>query len=454
MKWYRKAVVNNFLGQSDFENKNMSKCCLWTCTKITNGTQVTLFKFPERDTDLFYRWADAVGKPLDFFVQCRRYICCLHFEENDFDQTCLMKRKLMPHLNTRLVLKKTAVPSRFLTIEDVKHFLTARKARDDKSPLVPDVYRKYCAYAEDRTDFPKVDTEIGGTGLDEIWNTKDYIKEEVDVCEENDREPSDNCNLGYTATEADILEHRESAKDGNSEDGGGENDQRTGKKFECNHCPASFMWMGELRKHKLICHGGYVCHICKKKLININNLRCHKKKKHGIVNVYECEICGSAFPHGQGLANHGRVHKTSANCQNCNCFGSPTNGIRHNCPEYRDQFGCTACGKFFPTKSGLKSHVSKMHCELSCTVCYLKFSSRSRLRLHLMEHADLVCRECNETFEDVDSLEKHNEKHLRVHCQECNTNFANRRRFNRHVSLLSCKSQNSAPSRVKMMVDT
>lgn len=149
----------------------MSKCCLWTCTQIANGTQVTLFKFPERDTELFYKWVNAIDKPLDYFLQCRRYICCLHFEETDFDQTCLMKRKLMPHLNTRLVLKKNAVPSRFLTSEEVSDFLIARKTNDDRSSLVPDIYRKYCA-SEEKTEYTNAEIEIEKAGLNAEWDTK------------------------------------------------------------------------------------------------------------------------------------------------------------------------------------------------------------------------------------------------------------------------------------------
>lgn len=281
----------------------------------------------------------------------------------------------------------------------------------------------------------------------------DYIKEEVDSDEEEVNEPSKDFSLGYVKTEPNISHCK--VKDENLEEKSEEIGERPPvKKFECNHCSASFMWMGELRKHKLLLHGGYVCHICKKKLISISNLRCHKKKKHGIVNVYECEICGLSFPHAEGLANHDRTHKISANCRKWKCFGSPADGMRHNCPEFKDQYGCAACGRFFPTKKGLKSHINKVHCELSCTVCYLKFSSRSRLRLHLAEHTDLVCQKCNESFDDVDQLEKHSEKHLQVHCEQCSTNSAGRRRSSRHMSLRSCKSRQYAVPSKKMMFGT
>ena len=80
--------------------------------RSADGFKLAFFTFP-KDQARRDIWVHRCAQKDKFNIETSR-VCSQHFEEADYDPSCVMQRALMPHGNIRMMLKETAVPSRML----------------------------------------------------------------------------------------------------------------------------------------------------------------------------------------------------------------------------------------------------------------------------------------------------------------------------------------------------
>ncbi|CAG9862797.1 unnamed protein product [Phyllotreta striolata] len=189
------------------------------------------------------------------------------------------------------------------------------------------------------------------------------------------------------------------------------------------------------------------CHICKKELVSIDELKEHQKSH----KTHVCEHCGAAFTKNSYLRDHLLVH-TSVKRYSCNVCGKKfkyRNGlaVHRNIHVNFRGFMCDTCGQGFNAKSTLKTHMKLKHSDERnwlCPECPLTFKVKSWLDKHysrkhtLNRTKDFVCSMCGIAYLNKTTLTRHiSEKHtgtpVRHFCTVCEKSYSMKTKLNIHM---------------------
>lgn len=143
--------------------------------------------------------------------------------------------------------------------------------------------------------------------------------------------------------------------------------------FKCDECTKEFIYLGNLKNHKVSSHG----------------------EKINRIATLVCQNCPAKFVNKKSLVAHSSLHHGSFSCGECSFTSSVQKEL----------------------KKHAKSHVELEPEVIACTQCDQEFSDRKKLRDHKKNRhrnkisVSVVCPTCSSNFMSRDSFRKHDKKH-------------------------------------------
>ncbi|XP_063235622.1 zinc finger protein ZFP2-like isoform X2 [Bacillus rossius redtenbacheri] len=231
--------------------------------------------------------------------------------------------------------------------------------------------------------------------------------------------------------------------------------------YKCTLCAKSFKWKKNLRLHQRSVHGTTAgkpcaeehkrstarvqCGVCGQYMASKWNLYVHMKR-HDNINFSKsslCHICGKRLCNLQAMSRHLDTHAgiKPFKCEICcKSFSTKINRDNHERTHTGERpFGCDVCGRRFGSKSHLHNH-KVVHSEerpFECSYCAKTFRQRAHLRLHIRTHTGekpYSCATCSRAFSQKNDLTKHVLTHSeeRLFVCECGVSFRQNRDLKKH----------------------
>uniref|UniRef100_A0A182IQC6 C2H2-type domain-containing protein n=2 Tax=Anopheles atroparvus TaxID=41427 RepID=A0A182IQC6_ANOAO len=193
----------------------------------------------------------------------------------------------------------------------------------------------------------------------------------------------------------------------------------------CMVCGVQFMHPSDLANHMKFHNDEkpYICSVCNKVYLNLDELTEHMKKTHNQVKPYRCHICDKTFTQSNNLKTHIKTHifQDPYKCQMCSrSFQKEDDYSQHMLVHTADKpYECTYCGKRFIQSNNLKTHVRTHTGEkpYRCSICAKLFNQKNNLNTHMRIHTGekpFECTICDKRFNQSNNLNKH----IKTHGQE------------------------------------
>ncbi|XP_052898133.1 zinc finger protein 271-like [Anopheles moucheti] len=193
----------------------------------------------------------------------------------------------------------------------------------------------------------------------------------------------------------------------------------------CMVCGVQFMHPSDLANHMKFHNDEkpFICSVCNKVYLNLDELTEHMKKTHNQVKPYRCHICDKTFTQSNNLKTHIKTHifQDPYKCQMCSrSFQKEDDYSQHMLVHTADKpYECTYCGKRFIQSNNLKTHVRTHTGEkpYRCTICAKNFNQKNNLNTHMRIHTGekpFECTICDKRFNQSNNLNKH----IKTHGQE------------------------------------
>uniref|UniRef100_A0A182QRJ6 C2H2-type domain-containing protein n=1 Tax=Anopheles farauti TaxID=69004 RepID=A0A182QRJ6_9DIPT len=193
----------------------------------------------------------------------------------------------------------------------------------------------------------------------------------------------------------------------------------------CMVCGVQFMHPSDLANHMKFHNDEkpFICSVCNKVYLNLDELTEHMKKTHQQVKPYRCHICDKTFTQSNNLKTHIKTHifQDPYKCQMCSrSFQKEDDYSQHMLVHTADKpYECTYCGKRFIQSNNLKTHVRTHTGEkpYRCTICSKNFNQKNNLNTHMRIHTGekpFECTICDKRFNQSNNLNKH----IKTHGQE------------------------------------
>lgn len=101
------------------QQSTMVNCCVVGCNNNRKNSSETLHSFPRKDSEpaRYKLWKSRVNRK-NFTPNHNHKVCSVHFTADDFETT--LKQELLPNEKVNRLLKRSAVPSLFLTIPNAE----------------------------------------------------------------------------------------------------------------------------------------------------------------------------------------------------------------------------------------------------------------------------------------------------------------------------------------------
>lgn len=229
----------------------------------------------------------------------------------------------------------------------------------------------------------------------------------------------------------------------------------------CDSCEATFVSLGEARRHYLQAHNirkGYI-KCCKIRLKTRGHIIEHIQW-HINPETFKCQQCNKIFKNNERLKIH---------------------AVRHE-PETNRKFKCTKCSKRFQRKYILTTHMKTVHSateqSFECDICKRKYASSSTvsyfqtqaapihplffffrlkrynsLKLHMLEihlrKFEQVCDQCGKVCQSKGVLRKHKRSHddvnEKLECPYCPALMRNAYYLKAHISRIHESGPASCP---------
>lgn len=107
-------------------------CCVYGCNADSSRKRGgSIFYFPDREKSpiRYKNWLTAINRKGFIPRKWSAGVCEKHFKEEDFQETSILKKRLMPTSKTRLLLKKAAIPSLLLNGDGTNHSLPPKQVK-------------------------------------------------------------------------------------------------------------------------------------------------------------------------------------------------------------------------------------------------------------------------------------------------------------------------------------
>ena len=307
----------------------------------------------------------------------------------------------------------------------------------------------------------------------------DYIGEESDMEDENEKAQFENLNSIQTDTETEDL-------------------------YPCNVCNTRFATKVALNKHWdsqhpdkskttcTLCHKTFTsefyllehtrthlnilpfsCYLCNAVFATNSKMHSHRRKKHP--ERFKCDNCEEEFLLARDLNCHKKIHLANHFvCVKCNKpFLNKYYFLQHQrnntCNKIKTSisvaFSCDYCSKSFTTKPSLMKHkrIYKGNCKVAprnlfrneskeiypCNDCSTLFKDYRDLTRHVskcnpnqMKYPK--CSKCKRSYTRYDTLMQHTRRHLKIYpysCDICKKGFESNTRVHKHKKSGTCKAK-------------
>ena len=172
--------------------------------------------------------------------------------------------------------------------------------------------------------------------------------------------------------------------------------QKTGSKFVCTSCTASFVSLQSLKRHK-------------------KRGACEKNLQNMALCLKRCDTCQEDFPSSEELQKHkehcsDRANVDGVSCHDCGMYFKNSHALNRHKSEIHSQdskassevkhlkpFACRDCGSCFSTAGSVKRHKLRGACDKLLGVAPKRSDSERRI----------FCNDCGKGFTAKDSLQKH-----------------------------------------------
>ena len=169
---------------------------------------------------------------------------------------------------------------------------------------------------------------------------------------------------------------------------------------------------------------------CLEILPNSKMLDSHKRKAHGIQNVFTCNICSySSTTKSIVKLHHDKKHLASDSCICTECgegFKSRLALEYHIKKKYGVyDFKCQGCEYQTITEAQLKTHVINVHTRVfpvQCPECGKGFTHKCYMKIHMSKHTGekkKKCKFCEISFRLNGTLRRHERIHLKIQPYKC-----------------------------------
>lgn len=206
-------------------------------------------------------------------------------------------------------------------------------------------------------------------------------------------------------------------------------------KWICMVCNMKLPSLIKLTRHTSSHYADYVCDICGRSYLNVDNLKYHVKFSHTNKNL--CRKCKKEFPTPEERKKH---LKTSTKCWTFACihcgerFSSWELKQKHLVGQHNVQattYPCPECEIVFESRKRFYDHYSTAHTDLAlvCSCCGKKFRNKGLLDDHLVIHTgekQYQCTICLKAFTRNKTLRQHMWTHSetkRFSCVICERSF-------------------------------
>jgi KRAB domain-containing zinc finger protein len=267
------------------------------------------------------------------------------------------------------------------------------------------------------------------------------------VCDDSDQIESVNCIVNKIKKEPEVqfvlilpprqvkIEKFEELSDGKS--------QSSEKMFQCQQCPKSYDKRQNLYRHEQTHKPKVKCEICCKN-VSQKAIGTHSKR-HGNIKKFNCDHCNASFVMKYHLVQHMRKHQSvkQFNCQQCKRGFNQSQNYKTHLQSHSNNprpFQCDLCPKNFPKKQDAQRHLMATHTQISfkCDKCNFTTKWKTVLISHKQTHSSakpFSCQVCEKKFKTKAHVQRHQSVHKTTkdfECKTCGKMFGRRDHLKQH----------------------
>ena len=190
------------------------------------------------------------------------------------------------------------------------------------------------------------------------------------------------------------------------------------------------------------------CPVCNRSFAGDRRLQSHIKSKHQVNNVYQCNVCKTAFDELESLTEHSKPCREARNkCPTCGKTFRTHRYMQLHQKTHSDHkpFKCNICSTAYKCKRTLSYHEATVHKSKTggviCELCDKVFSCQVTMKAHVnrchIGQRDHICEHCARPFFSKRDLEVHilrrHQAKTNHQCQHCQKYFPLACNLKKHI---------------------